>query len=76
MLQRALIAGALTAALFAGALFLPPATVQAQTCKGSWDRCNPQVVRAKKKQSGKTNSQGKAKTVPAGSVRFLRDPVR
>ena len=73
MLQRALIAGALTAAFFAGALFLPPATVQAQTCKGSWDRCNPQVVRAKKKQSGKT---GKAHTAPAGSVRFLRDPVR
>ena len=51
MLQRALITGALMAAFFAGAPFLAPTTVQAQTCKGSWDRCNPQVVRAKKKQS-------------------------
>ena len=76
MLERALITGAFSAVVFAGALFLPPTIAQAQTCKGSWDRCNPQVVRAKKKQSGKTNSEGGAKTVPAGSIRFLHDPVR
>jgi len=65
---------AAAAGALAVAVFLPPTTVQAQTCKGSWDRCNPQVVRAKKKQSGKTSPRSGAAVVPQGSVRFLRSP--
>ncbi len=67
------IFGAAAGAL-AVAVFLPPATVQAQTCKGSWDRCNPQVVRAKKKRSGKASPRSGTTFVPPGSVRFLRSP--